>query len=170
MRAITVLIVLLLVSACDGAAYQQNLRLSHFEISEGDYHSIAVATFKLIDAQGSIHTIVVPPDLDRRAVDALKHVAKVVRADASMPPSDGSLPAGVFVLHDFSIDEESATIEGLLGPVTHAMTAANLPDCGKTFTVAFTLQGGDWVSHSYKTGTCAGTRHWVPVDAKTPPP
>jgi hypothetical protein len=46
------------------------------------------------------------------------------------------------------------------------MTAAGMPDCGKGYSVSFYLEGGDWVSHAYKTTTCAESRNWTPLDEK----
>ena len=80
------------------------------------------------------------------------------------PGPANTLPAGYFFVRSFAIEDGEARLEGQLGPVTGLMTAANMPDCGKEYTVVFYIEGGDWVNHDYKVSTCSESRHWVPVD------
>ncbi len=149
---------------CDGMQYRQNLR-KNFEADQGDFNSIAKASFKMIDPNGAITTAVVSASIDNRARAALKRILTVV--DATQVPSSQvyKLPEGYFLVQKFSIADGEAILEGQLGPVTNTLTAANLPDCGKLYTVVYYLEAGDWVSHSYKVTTCAESRHWVPVGA-----
>ncbi len=149
-------------------AYRQERRLSHFVITADDFNGIAETTFALIDKKGNIQTIVVPSTLDPLAIAALKRVRPVTAYTPAADTANEILPAGDFLIRKFSIEtvdgEVTATIEGQLGPVTRTVTAANLPDCGKIYSVAFILKGGDWFSPSYKVETCAESRHWVPID------
>ena len=165
MRIVTVLFFVCLAAGCANYTYRKN-----FEVEDQDFHSIAVATFKLIDPQGTITTVVMPPDIDPRARAALKKMKALISA-AEIPQSRNYvLPEGYFVLQTFEIADGEAMIAGQLGPVTRSLTAANIPDCGKIYTVAFYVQGADWVSHSYKIETCTESRHWVPIDAAQPQP
>jgi hypothetical protein len=88
----------------------------------------------------------------------------------TVPGAPGTLPTGYFRVTEFSIEDGAAHLDGQLGPATGLMTAANMPDCGKGLSISFYLEGGDWVSHAYKTTTCAESRHWVPVDEKSSVP
>ena len=157
--------VALLIAGCDGAQLRQTARMQHFEANENDFRLIAKTSFEMIDPKASITTIIVPPELEPRAVAALKTIAKVLPADRTS--ADMTMPAGYFRMRAFSIEDGVAFIEGQLGPVTNAMTPAGLRDCGTIFTVPFELRGGDWVSRTRKIETCAASRHWVAVDADT---
>lgn len=154
------------VVACNGVQYQQARRMTDFHVTQHDFDAIAVVTFKQIDARGEIGTIVAPTSLDPRARQALKHVHPVV---AAAPGPANTLPAGYFLVREFSVEEGEAHLDGQLGPVTGLMTAANMRDCGKEYSIAFYIEGGDWVNHAYKVATCAESRHWMPVDEASPP-
>lgn len=165
MRVVVVALLCVGLVACNGLQYQQAKRMKDFQVTQADFNSIAVAAFKLIDPKGDIETIVAPASLDPRARQALKNVHPVV---AAAPGPANTLPARYFLVREFIVDEGVANLDGQLGPVTGLMTAANLPDCGKEYTVAFAIEGADWVSHTYKVATCAESRHWVPVDEPSP--
>lgn len=165
-RAIAVLVMLCFLAACDGMKYRQSLR-QNFVVEDGDFYSIGVYAFKLIDPKGEITTIVTPPNLDPRARAVLKKIAKLVPTAPQSP--DLLLPEGYFVLETFNIADGEAMLEGQLGPVTKKLTAAGLPDCGRNYSVSFYLVGGDWYSPSYKVRTCDQSRHWTPIDAASPP-
>jgi hypothetical protein len=154
------------LAACNGLQYQQEKRMANFEVSQHDFDAIAVVTFKQIDTKGDIETIVAPPSLDARARQALRKVHPIV---AAAPGPANTLPAGYFLVRVFSVGEGEAHLDGQLGPVTGQMTAANMHDCGKEYSVAFYIEGGDWVNHAYKAATCAESRHWVPVDEASSP-
>jgi hypothetical protein len=154
------------LAACNGATYMQAKRMTDFQVTQHDFDAIAVVTFKQIDAHHGIETIVAPASLDPRARQALRNVRPVV---AAAPGPQGTLPAGYFLVREFSVDEGEAHLEGQLGPVTGLMTAANMPDCGKEYSIVFSIEGGDWVNHAYKMSTCAESRHWVPVDETSSP-
>ncbi len=160
---------LLFLAACDGTQLKQERRLRNFRVTADDFNVIAEAAFKRIDPQENIKLIVVPATLDPRAVAALQRVRQVATFTPASPAANELLPAGHFLVRKFEIDasdaEPSASIEGQLGPVTRTLTAANLPDCGKIYSIAYFLRGGDWYNPSYKVETCAESRHWVPVDA-----
>ena len=152
------------LAACNGLEARQARqaeRMKDFEATQWDFDSIARAAFKTIEGRGDVTTIVVPKDLDPRALDALRHVHRVV---AVAPGAPGTLPAGYFRVSAFRIEDGAAELEGKLGPATGLMTAANMPDCGKGFSISYYLDGGDWVSHAYKTTTCAESRNWTPLD------
>jgi hypothetical protein len=149
------------LTACNGATYLQTRRMADFHVDQRDFDAIAAETFRQIDAHGAIETIVAPPSLDPRARAALKRVHPLV---AVAPGAAGTLPAGYFLVREFEVDEGEAHLEGQLGPVTGRTTAAGIADCGKEYSIAFAIEGGDWVNHAYKTSTCAQSRHWVPVD------
>jgi hypothetical protein len=154
------------LAACNGLQYQQEKRMTNFQVTQRDFDAIAVVTFKQIDAKGDIDTIVAPPSLDPRARQALKQVHPIV---AAAPGPANTLPAGYFLVREFSVGEGEAHLDGQLGPVTGQTTAAHMPDCGKEYSVAFYIEGGDWVNHAYKAATCAESRHWVPVDEASSP-
>lgn len=162
MRA-AVLSLLGLLAGCNGALYTRGHGRG-FEVTDRDFRSIAKVAFKLIDPKDTITTVVVPPGTDPRARAALKSL-KTLISPAQIPQSrDYKLPGGYFVVHDFTIADGEATLEGQLGPVTNSMTAANMPDCGRNYSIAFYIEGNDWVSHAYKMATCAESRHWTPID------
>jgi hypothetical protein len=142
---------------------KQAERMKNFEATQWDFEVIARAAFKTIESKGAVTTIVVPKDLDPRALDALRHVHPVV---ATAPGARGTLPVGYFRVTAFTIEDGAAQLDGQPGPATGLMTAANMPDCGKGYSVSFYLEGGDWVSPAYKTTTCAESRNWTPVDEK----
>jgi len=156
--------------ACNGMEARQakqDARMKNFEATQWDFDAIARAAFKTIESKGEVTTIVVPKGLDPRALDALRHVHPTV---ATIPGAAGTLPAGYFRVSAFTIDDGAAELAGQLGPATGLVTAAGMPDCGKGFSVSYYLEGGDWVSHAYKTTSCAESRHWAPLDPKTPVP
>ena len=161
MRRVGVVLLCIVIAACNGGITRQASRMTNFEATQQDFDSIARDVFRRIDPNHSVNFIVVPTSIDPRARKALESVHHIVPA-APGPP--GTLPAGYFVLHAFTIEDGAAQVEGQLGPATGLMTAANMPDCGKNYSVAYYLDGGDWVSHSYKLGTCTESRHWVPLD------
>ena len=166
MRVIIPVLMVCSLAACNGLQYQQTKRMTDFHVTQNDFDSIAVVTFKQIDAKREIHTIVAPASLDPRAREALKQVHPIV---AAAPGPANRLPAGYFLVRAFSVEEGEANVVGQLGPVTGQMTAAHMPDCGKEFSVAFYIEGGDWVNHAYKATTCAESRQWVPVDEPSSP-
>lgn len=142
-------------------------------VTADDFNAIADTTFTLIDPKGDIRMIVIPSTLDRRAVAALRRVRPVAPFVQAASTANEVLPAGYFLIRTFSIGEKegnevAANVEGQLGPVTRTVTGANIPDCGKIYSVAFELTGGEWFSPSYKIETCAESRHWVPVDSSQP--
>ena len=156
--------------ACNGMEARQAkqaARMADFEATQWDFDVIARAALKTIDSKGEVTTLVVPKGLDPRALDALRRVHPTVPA---APGAPGTLPAGYFRVNAFRIEDGAAELDGQLGPATGLMTAANMPDCGKGYSVSFYLEGGDWVSHAYKTTTCAESRHWAPLDEKAPVP
>jgi hypothetical protein len=167
MRLILTASACIALAACNGAAYMQTKRMADFQVTQHDFDAIAVVTFKQIDAHGGIATIVAPASLDPRARQALQKVHPVV---AIAPGAPNTLPAGYFLVRAFSVGEGEAHLDGQLGPVTGLMTAANMPDCGKEYSIVFSIEGGDWVNHAYKMSTCAESRHWTPVDEATPRP
>lgn len=152
-----------LIAACSGEMYAKK-RMANFRADQTDFDQLAIGAFKIVDPTGSIHTIAVPPGFDPRASLALRHVAKVVPSTSVPRSKDVLLPAGYFEMKEFSVEDGVAMIEGQLGPVTNALTAANIPDCGKIYTVVYELEGADWVSHSHRIETCTESRHWVPID------
>lgn len=150
--------------ACNGMELKQARqaeRMRDFEATQSDFDAIARAAFKTIESKGDVNTIVVPKGLDPRALDALRRVHPTV---ATAPGAPGTLPVGYFRVSAFTIEDGAAELDGQLGPATGLMTAANMPDCGKGYSVSFYLEGGDWVSHAYKTTTCSESRRWVPLD------
>lgn len=149
---------------CNGMQAKQDKRMQNFEATQQDFDSIARATFKLIDAKGEVNVIVAPTSLEPRALKALRGVHPTEPA----APGADTLPAGYFRVKAFNIEDGEAHLDGQLGPVTGRMTAANMPDCGKEYSVAFYIEGGDWVNHAYKSTTCSESRHWVPLDEKSP--
>ena len=167
MRSAILLFLICLLVACNG----EQLRKDHkrdVPVNANDFNSIANRALELIDPKDAISAIVVPSDLDPRARAALAKMKTLVSVDKVPQSPQYTLPARFFALTTFSISVEdgSATFEGQLGPVARAMTAANMPDCGKIYTVAFYLDGDDWVSHAFKMGTCTESRHWTPIDAE----
>jgi hypothetical protein len=164
-RAIVIALLCSFLAACNGVQTQQARRMADFQVTQRDFDAIAIATFKLIDAKGEIGTFVASASLDQRARQALRNVHPVVSV---APGAPNTLPAGYFLVRTFEVEEGQATVDGQWGPVTGVITAANMPDCGKQYSVAFYIEGGDWVSHAYKVSTCAESRHWVPADEASP--
>ena len=166
MRLAIILFLTCLLAACNGARLRQDHKRD-FPVNANDFISIANRAFELIDPKGTISTIVVPSGLDPRARAALAKMKTLVSANSVPQSAQYTLAAGFFAVTTFSISVEdgSATFEGQLGPVNRAMTAANMPDCGKIYTVEFYLDGDDWVSHAFKMGTCAESRQWTPIEA-----
>jgi len=152
---------------CDGGKVRQIERMHDFEATQQDFDAIARAAFRLIETKGEVTTIVVPKGLGVRALDALRRVHPTV---TTSPGAPSTLPDGYFRVTAFDIEDGAAHLDGQLGPATGLMTAAHMPDCGKGLSVSFYLDGGDWVSHAYKTTTCSESRHWVPVDEKSSVP
>jgi hypothetical protein len=151
--------------ACNGMAAKQArqaARMENFEATQWDFEVIARAAFKTIEGKGDVTTIVVPKGLDARALDALRHVHPTV---STTPGAAGTLPVGYFRVTAFTIEDGAAQLDGQLGPATGLMTVANMPDCGTGYSVSFYLEGGDWVSHAYKTTTCSESRHWTPLNS-----
>jgi hypothetical protein len=161
MRIVIAALMCFTLIACNGTQYKQAKRMTDFQVTQSDFDSIAVATFKLIDAKRDINIIVAPASLNSRARQALRNVHPIVTAS---PGAANTLPVRYFLVREFRVEGGEAYLEGQLGPVTGLLTAANMPDCGKVYSVGFYIEGGDWVSHAYKMTTCAESRHWVPVD------
>jgi hypothetical protein len=152
--------------ACNGMEAKQAKqaeRMRDFEATQWDFAAIARAAFKTIESKGDVTTIVVSKGLDPRALEALRSVHPTV---AAAPGAPGTLPAKYFRVNAFTIEDGVAQLDGQMGPATGLMTAANMPDCGRGYSVSFYLEGGDWVSHAYKTTTCAESRNWTPLDEK----
>ena len=156
------------LASCNGMEakqQKQSERMRDFEATQWDFDSIARAAFKTIESGGEVSKLVVPDGLDPRALNALRQVHPIV---SSAPGAPGTLPAGYFRVTAFTIEDGAARLDGQLGPATGLLTAANMPDCGKGYSLSFYLEGGDWVSHAYKTTTCAESRNWTPTDGKPP--
>jgi hypothetical protein len=169
-RAFLLIFMAALVAGCDGMQWKQERRMRNFTVKADDFNDIAAAALARIDSKGDIKTLVVPSTLDPRAVAALERIHPTT---PYVPPASTTmeiLPAGYFLVHEFTIENSeagpTARLEGQLGPVTRTTTAANLPDCGTIYSIAFYLEGGDWYNPSYKIETCAESRHWVPLDAQ----
>jgi hypothetical protein len=143
---------------------RQAERMKDFEATQWDFDAIARAAFKTIESKGEVTTIVLSKGLNPHALEALRHVHPTVPV---APGAPGTLPAGYFRVSAFTIEDGAAQLDGQLGPATGLMTAANMPDCGRGLSVAFYLEGGDWVSHAYKTTTCAESRDWTPYEEKS---
>lgn len=165
MQIVGLFLLCLVLAACNGGVMRQASRMTNFEATQQDFDSIARDVFKTIDPSHSVNFIVVPAGIDPKARKALESVHHVVSA-APGPP--GTLPVGYFSLRAFTIEDGEAHVDGQLGPATGRMTAANMPDCGKEYSVAYYMEGGDWVSHAFKVGTCTESRHWVPLDDTAP--
>ena len=166
LRLAVALVVCCGLPGCNGTQLTA-ARMTNFEATQQDFDSIARAAFKIIESKGDVTTIVVPKGIDPRALAALRRVHPTV---PSAPGAPGTLPDGYFRVSAFSIEDGEAHLDGQLGPVTGLMTAANMPDCGKGYSVSFYIEAGDWVSHAYKTTTCAESRHWIPLDEKSSVP
>jgi hypothetical protein len=149
---------------CNGQAARdakQMERMSNFEPTQWDFDVIARAALMTIEGQGEVTTIVVEGRIGPQALAALRRVHPVL---STAPGPVGTLPAGYFRVTTFTVDEGMGKLDGQLGPATGIMTAANMPDCGRTFSISYALEGGDWVSHAYKTSTCSESRNWTPLD------
>jgi hypothetical protein len=164
MRVAVTLILICCLAACDGAKYRQSQTRAN-PVEDGDFSLLAEAGFKQIDPHGEIKTFLIATKMDPRAREALKRIAKILPQNQAEQIGECAVPEGTFIVREFSIEDGVATIDGTLGPVTCKMTAANLPDCGKNFTMQFFLQGLDWVNPSYKIRTCEQRRNWTPIDA-----
>ncbi len=166
MRSATVMFLICLLGACNGTQFRQGQKRD-FPVNANDFSSIANRAFELIDPKDAISMIVVPSGIDPRARAALGKMKTLVSADKVPQSAEYTLPAGFFSVTIFSISVEdgSATFEGQLGPMGRAMTAANMADCGKIYTVDFYLEGDDRVSHAFKMATCSESRHWTPIKA-----
>ena len=158
------------LAGCNGQAARearQSERMSNFEATQWDFDVIARAALKTIESKGEVTTIVVPEHMGPQALSALRHVHPIV---TSAPDVAGTLPAGYFKVTAFTIEDGVARLDGQLGPVTGVMTAANMPDCGRIYSISYYLEGGDWISHAYKTSTCGESRNWTPLDEKVSQP
>lgn len=164
MRIAIALLALCCLAGCDGTKYRQS-QTRTTAVEDGDFSLLAEAGFKQIDPKGEIKMFIIAAKIDPRAREALKKIAKILPQNQAEQIAECAVPEGVFIVREFSIDDGIATIDGTLGPVTCKMTAANLPDCGRNFTMQFFLQGLDWVNPSYKVRTCEQRRNWTPVDA-----
>ena len=134
-----------------------------FEERDSDYGLIARAAVKLVERIGPVSQFVVPPDLDRRALAALRQLRPVV--PASRLAGNQGLPAGFFLIETITIQGDGlATFEGDLGPT-------GCPGgCGKNISIPYILQGDDWYNPSFKIVDYAQHREVVPVDsARTQP-
>jgi hypothetical protein len=129
-----------------------------FELQDSDYGLIARAAVKLVERIGTVNQFVVPPDLDRRALAALKQLHPVV--PLGQLGSGRGVPAGSFLIETFSIEPDGlATFEGDLGPT-------GCPDgCGKNISIPYILQGDDWYNPSFKIVDYAQHREVVPVSS-----
>jgi hypothetical protein len=157
-------------AGCNGQVAReakQDERMSNFAATQWDFDVIARAAMKTIESKGEVTTIVVPEHLGPQALSALRHVHRIV---TTAPGVAGTLPAGYFKVTTFTIEDGVAELDGQLGPATGVMTIANMPDCGKVYSISYTLEGGDWVSHAYKTTTCSESRNWTPFDEKARAP
>jgi hypothetical protein len=127
-----------------------------FELHDSDYGLIARGAVKLVERLGTVNQFVVPPDLDRRALAALKQLHPVV--PLGQLGSGRGVPAGSFLIETFSIEPDGlATFEGDLGPT-------GCPDgCGKNISIPYILQGDDWYNPSFKIVDYAQHREVVPV-------
>jgi hypothetical protein len=157
-RTWIILVLSALIASCN-IPHRQGL-----EVEEADFGLIARAAFKLIDPKEEIKTIVVPAGTDPRARKALAGMHTVI-SPAQVPKSSTYvLPQGYFLLQSFTIENGEASLEGQVGPVTRALTAIDIPDCGKIYAVPFYLEGDAWIGRTYKVTDCSQSRHWVPVD------
>jgi hypothetical protein len=157
-------------AGCNGQAARdarQMERTGNFEATQWDFDVIARAALKTIESKGEVTTIVAGAHLGPQALSALRHVHPVVTTVSALA---GTLPAGYFRVTTFTIEDGVASLDGQLGPATGLMTAANMPDCGRTYSISYHLEGGDWTSHAYKTSTCSESRNWTPADEPSDDP
>jgi hypothetical protein len=129
-----------------------------FELHDSDYGLIARAAVKLVERFGAVSQFVVPPDLDRRALAALKQLHPVV--PVGQLGSGRGVPAGSFLIETFSIEPGGlATFEGDLGPT-------GCPGgCGKNISIPYILRGDDWYNPSFKIVDYTQHREVVPVNS-----
>jgi hypothetical protein len=152
----------MVLSCCVAGCANVGLReYQPFEQRDSDYGLIARAAVKLVERLGPVSRFVVPPDLDRRALAALKQLRPVV--PASQLAGNHGLPEGSFLIETFSIQADGlATFEGDLGPTGCAA------GCGKNISIPYILQGDDWYNPSFKIVDYAQHREVVPVDTAAP--
>ena len=154
MRILTGVTLICFVAGCANVGLREFKR---FELSDSDYGLIARAAVKLVERFGPVSQFVVPPDLDRRALVALKQLHPVVPVGQF---SGRRVPAGSFLIETFSIDPDGlATFEGDLGPT-------GCPGgCGKNISIPYILRGDDWYNPSFKIVDYAQHREVVPVNS-----
>lgn len=168
MRTLIALLTAMLIAGCAHYNYRPN-----FKVEDYDFYALAKVGLDKIDPDGRISTVAVPSGLDpriRSAYERLKHLKRLtgVISASEIPQSPGyKLPPGYFRLEEFTIQNRIAEIKGQVGPVTRKMTGANMPDCGRIYTIIFTIESDDWVSHAYKVEQCDKSRHWTPVGSPT---
>ncbi len=157
-----------LILACVLLAGCAGLQRGKFNIVDSDFDAIAEVSLKKIDPHGAITTIVVAENVDPRARKALARLHPII-APAAVPRSNELLlPAAYFLLHSFRVELDGAVFEGQLGPVSRRLTKADLPDCGKIYSVPFFLNGADWFNPNYKVAGCDEKRIWWPADEAPP--
>lgn len=162
----TCLFLLCLMSGCAHYQWRPN-----FKVENSDFFLLAKASLAKIDPNGAISTVVLPRNIDPRVRAAFETIKRTRRIERIIKPAEipqsaqYTLPPGYFVLKEFEIQYRVAEIEGQVGPVTRNITKAHMLDCGKTYTIMFGIESGDWVSHSYKVVTCDESRDWSPIGA-----
>ncbi|HEY2397250.1 MAG TPA: hypothetical protein VGH81_14910 [Rudaea sp.] len=156
MRTLAIISLICCVAGCANVGLRE---YQAFELRDSDYGLIARAAVKLVERIGPVSQFVVPPDLDRRALAALKQLRPVI--PASRLPGAPGLPAGFFLIETFSIETDGlATFEGDLGPT-------GCPGgCGKNISIPYILQGDDWYNPSFKIVDYAQHREVIPVNPR----
>ena len=143
------------IAACAHSGWREN---EAFALHDGDWGMIAGNAVTLIERYGPVTHFVVPPDLDRRAIIALKRFRPLVPAAEVERDGRRVVPAGYFLIEAFSIDSDgSALFAGDLGPTGCPA------GCGKNISIPYVLRGDDWYNPSLKIVDYAIRREVVPV-------
>ena len=155
MKTLVTLILSACLAACAHTGWREN---QAFALQESDWGMIAGNAVALIERYGAVTHFAVPPDLDRRAVAALKRFRPVVPFSEVERDGRRAVPAGYFLVETFAIDADGfATFEGDLGPTGCPA------GCGRNISIPYVLRGDDWYNPSVKIVDYAIRREVVPV-------
>jgi len=156
MRILASVLVIGCVVGCANTGWREN---QPFEQHDSDFAMIAVAAVASIERYGAVTHFAVPPSLDRRALAALKRIRPLVPVGEL--PTGHALPAGYFLIEEFSIDPDgSAMFAGDLGPTGCAA------GCGKNISIPYVLRGDDWFNPSVKVVDYSVRREVIPVNGR----
>src|ERR1700733_2124559 len=122
-----------------------------------DLESLASACVRFVEHTAPVSVIEIPDGLSLAAQRALALTKPTIKLTDAPKSTEWSILPGHFVLAVFEASDEDANCTGTLGPALPQSVVGFADHCGIKFDIPFSVEDGQWASHSYKITECSST-------------